>query len=60
MLSRLWRESVQRLNARATEDENYVEILRSLAVAPGWIESQPQAALPDSAILAVGNGDTAV
>ena len=55
----LWRESVYRLNLTATYTPHYVDILQTALPAPGWIESQPPAVLPEAEVLALGSGDTA-
>jgi glycosyltransferase involved in cell wall biosynthesis len=56
----LWREAVYRINVTATHDEPYIDILKTALAAPGWIEQQPPAVLPEREILALGSGEVAV
>ncbi len=56
----LWRETVYRVNLTATQNDLYIGILRSALAAPGWIETQPPALLPEAEILALGSGEVAV
>ncbi len=60
LYAELWREAVYRINAQAVDAREYEDALVSACRAPGWIEEQPPAVLPEREILAIGSGALAV
>jgi GT2 family glycosyltransferase/glycosyltransferase involved in cell wall biosynthesis len=60
LYAELWREAVYRINVQALDAREYEDVLISACGAPGWIEEQPPAALPEREILAIGSGALAV
>jgi glycosyltransferase involved in cell wall biosynthesis/GT2 family glycosyltransferase len=56
----LWVEAIWRINVACIDRPENVEVLREAGKAPGWIEQQPAAAMPEAEILAVGSGAIAV
>lgn len=62
LFGELWKESIVRINIRATRDheEHLTRALAAARLAPGWIRPHPPAVMPEREILAIGSGDAAV
>lgn len=60
LFRQLWSEAIRRVNLTAMDGDVYTDVMQAALIAPGWIESQPVARLPEREILALGSGDVAV
>jgi GT2 family glycosyltransferase/glycosyltransferase involved in cell wall biosynthesis len=56
----LWFEAVWRVNVDCLKRPEFMAVLREARKAPGWMELQPAAVLPEPEVLAIGGGAVSV